>query len=386
MQNPSRKRSRRLRPIFSVERRRLSSNGLAEARSPGNRFDLVIGRELCLYARFDASHIPPKSRAGFLDLSVRRAAPFPDPAYDAGWIGDVAHVWYWSRGRVAELLGVEREHVRRTFAEALLLGGVPAADSIEAFSLVSGIEARAWRDGALKADRWWPAEPTASEWTAFLRDAGTVEAADFPAPHPPAWRETPWGKKSQRSGLPLGEWSSRAPLLVSVGAGVLFAAAAMAELGAGARALYDARETDRIKRLEEQKAQDVLAARSRADAASAGVDEAIALMPPRSTIAMLAEVSRLMPGPKYQLLSWVQPNIDHLEVVAVGGDADVEALVSSWEGSAMFSEASAQYDETTKRVTVKAKVLGASESATAVEAAASQDMPRQQATAKASRG
>ena len=82
----------------------------------------------------------------------------------------------------------------------------------------------------------------------------------------------------------------------------------------------------------------------------------------------------------------LQPNIDHLEVVAVGGDADVEALVSSWEGSAMFSEASAQYDETTKRVTVKAKVLGASESATAVEAAASQDMPRQQATAKASRG
>lgn len=355
--SPSPSKPRRRLPIFSVRRRRLGLTGLAEnPAAASSRFDVVVGRELCLYARFDASRVPAKARASFLDLSVRRTAPFADPAFEAGWIHDVAHVWYWSRSRVADLIGPDRKNMRRTLCEPLLLGEIEPHDSTEVLDLPHGIEARVWRDKQLQGDRWWPNQPSAQEWLAFLRDSGATQGQDFPVPTMAPWREVPWGRHSQGIGLRMGDWQARIPLIAALTAAVAFMAVAAFELGAGFRAMSDSRATELIKAKEEKQAANVLDARLKAGEAQVAIDEMLGLLPPQQTLAMLAEVNKLMPKGQYKLVSWTQPNADHLEVTASGGSSDVQALVSAWEGSAMFTGATAEFDESTKRITVKAKV------------------------------
>lgn len=328
---------------------------------------MVVGRELCLYARFDTSRVPVKARAGFLDLSVRRVAPFADPAFETGWINDVAHVWYWSRSRVADLLGPDRTNVRRTLCEPLLLGGIEQDDACEVFALPHGIEGRVWRDQQLQGDRWWSGQPSAPEWLAFLRDAGAAQAQDFPQPVVVPWRDAPWGRHSQSIGLRMGDWQARTPLIAASVAAIVFLGFTAFELGAGVRAMNDSRATEQIKAREEKRAADVLDARLKAGEAQTAIDEMLGLLPPQQTLAMLAEVNKLMPKSEYKLVSWTQPNADHLEVVASGGGSDVQAIVSAWESSAMFTAATAEFDESTKRVTVKAKVVASASPASSAD-------------------
>src|SRR5690606_10895545 len=123
----------------------------------------LVGRELCLFLVVDASRVPPKQRAAFIGHAVRRAAPFPDPEHDVLWCGSHAAIWYWSRDRVRELVGMPA----RPRAEALYRGDPPAGDTTEllAWEAITPdgaspvFEARVWRKGALLASRWWSAPP-----------------------------------------------------------------------------------------------------------------------------------------------------------------------------------------------------------------------------------
>src|SRR5690606_22739992 len=116
-----------LKRRFSPQVLRVGTEGAASLGGGVGGTLALVGRELCLFLVVDASRVPPKQRAAFIGHAVRRAAPFPDPEHDVLWCGSHAAIWYWSRDRVRELVGMPA----RPRAEALYRGDPPAGDTTE---------------------------------------------------------------------------------------------------------------------------------------------------------------------------------------------------------------------------------------------------------------
>src|SRR5690606_694221 len=149
----------------------------------GDSIEYVIARELCLFAAIDASRVPERERPAFVALAVRRAAPFADPESGVAWTGDgIASTWYWSRGRISELLSGRGQRARReTFVPEALHRGGQREDGAELLAMANGVEGRAWKAGRLVASRWWPQPPPFNDWQAFVRGAGLLPAQEVPA-------------------------------------------------------------------------------------------------------------------------------------------------------------------------------------------------------------
>ena len=211
MKTPIRQWSRRLLLRFSPRRVRLGLEGPTPI--PGGeakQLQVLVGRELCLFLSVDATRVPAKQRASFIALAVRRAAPFPDPAHEAAWSGAHAGVWYWSRSRVAELLGPQPLRVARVVPEAQYCGE-PMAEGAQLLALARGFEGRAWKDAGLVADRWWAVPPSGEDWAAFLRGAG-LRVMELPDAVEAPIGQTPWAQQRQGTRLALddaGTWLRR---------------------------------------------------------------------------------------------------------------------------------------------------------------------------------
>jgi len=200
----------------------------------------LVGRELSLFLAINVSKIPDKQRRGFVELTVRRAAPYDDADFDVSWLGDWAAVWHWSRKRIVEGCGGELPARTRFASEGPYVGQVQESEGtrIEVLRLIAGFEGRIWRSGVLTASRWWPAEPTAEQWQLFLRGTGGAQL-ESTAPPPPvaaAINTRRWSRTTSRSqALQMSSLQAhvpRATLAVGLAAIALFAW----ELGAIARA------------------------------------------------------------------------------------------------------------------------------------------------------
>lgn len=314
----------------------------------------IVARSLCAYTTFDCSQVPAKRRAGFLDIAVRRWAPFADPDYHVAWSGGMAMVWAWSRACLADPAtpGQVPSEGDRGLPESMFLGAPQAAgESLQA--CVEGVEGRVWRDHVLVASQWWPQAPDRAQWNWFLRGAG-AGVVDAPPPVQELPRQAaPWASPGRRSFEDVGRRLQRPALLAAALAGVfVFAWQLGGFLPLAWR--HFAIQSD-IAALEPG-LQPILQARESADRDAARITELLALRPAASQSRLMAEVGALLPARGVNVTQWKYDDRQGLEVMVRANPTDPQPLVQALEESAWFGEASAEPGDGADRIRLRARV------------------------------
>ena len=340
---------------FSASRWLRGSDGLRPLAEGGNGQEWILARGYCAYTVLDGAAVPPRKRAGFVDMAVSRWSPFADAQSHVEWVGDRAMVWAWSKSRV--LAGPEDTLLpspRRSWPESLFRGQ-PRAEGEELVALDEGVEARAWRDGVMIASRWSPEAPDLPEWNEFRRGAGLAPASAMPVLASYPLVDHPWAApKAIALGEAFGHYRDYLAMAV-VGIG----AAVMAALLVGVLALKVSNwQLDRDIAEREQALEKIIDARDRAQQGRAAIDARLSLRPPAGQVELLSLVSGLMRG-NWQLVEWKMPDAQTLEVTAKMLNADPGAIVSAWEASKRFTEVTAEIGKQPETVMVKARILRA---------------------------
>ncbi|MBB6063620.1 hypothetical protein [Pseudoxanthomonas broegbernensis] len=332
----------------------------------GDALVCLVARGLCLFVRVDASKAPDKERRNLAALAVRRAAPFPDPEFGVAWEADgQGAAWYWSRSRVQGLLAERGVHARRTefVPEALYAGATGTGDDgIELLELHDGVEARVWRNARLVADRWWPAAPSAAEWQAFLRSAGLPGEASAGAPQalPAALARQPWSRRGRpRMALSGLSGLERHLPRAALGLGLVVVLVASVQLGSILRSRIDIWRAQQAAEALDEPLKRILAARESSDRDMASIAQVLALHNGRSSVVLLAEAARLLPGRDWQIRQWNQPTPERIEVTLAMPDADPQKLVATWEESPMFADVTTDLLTRSGEVVIRASVLPA---------------------------
>ncbi len=323
----------------------------------------LVGRELCLFLQVDASRVPPKQRAGYVELAVRRAAPFADPEHDILWLQQGhAAVWYWSRERVRSMVAMPGT-ASRYRAEAVFRGEIPVEDTVQLLVLevlpvggdawTAGLDARVWRQGQLQASRWWPQLPDPGEWQTFARGAGLDASRPKPQPLPTSLREQPLSAGIQRLEL-VGQLGTQLPLVAGAVATLVMALLVWQVAGL-MRVATEVRSIEqRIERLS-ARLEKVINAREDANASQLRIETLLALRAPASQTRLLGEVKRLTPG-TWQMMSWSQPSPEVLEVTLQIANADTAAIVAAWEGSPLLQDVAPAANSGSGQLTLQARL------------------------------
>ena len=135
-----------------------------------------------------------RKRSSALDLKVDAWAPFSETAYSALWNGNEASVFAWDKRAVEEKIIVNGYNPRHCKVVPEVFIREPVIEGVRLVKVSDGVEGQAWKDGFLRATRWWKEYPNSQEWGLFLRNAGdsiSVSIGDPPTPSNPLWLEKP---------------------------------------------------------------------------------------------------------------------------------------------------------------------------------------------------
>ncbi len=330
----------------------------------GSGSEWLLGRGLCAYTVFQCPPMPVGKRRAWLDMAVRRWAPFAQVRYHAEWQGPRAMVWAWSVESMrapaspSDVLsdglsdaGAEPPP-RRAIPESLLVGAVVERGA-QLLALEEGFEGRVWRDGVLAASNWWPEPPDLPDWNSFLRGAGQAAAEGPPEIERPGFSERSWA--GALAGADWGELGQRyrvAALATAVGLAALLAVLPMAEI---VKLHFAIAQTRARIVAQDETLQTMLSAREQAERDAAEVERLLALKPPVGQVELLATVVDLLP-PGTRLLEWRMVNPSTLETSIGQANPDPRALVEAWQGSGLLREASVELGRARDEVTVRARV------------------------------
>lgn len=120
-------------------------------------------------------------------------APFDRPTYRVAWQGNDALTFAWDETGVRAMLDAVAAPAQVELLPETLMREPHRGSGVRVLNCVEGVEAQAWRDGAIVASRWWPQMPDADEALLWLRSLGS-EAADATTLPPPVaveWRRRP---------------------------------------------------------------------------------------------------------------------------------------------------------------------------------------------------
>jgi hypothetical protein len=147
-----------------------------------DRAGQVVARALCRFRHVDFGGLAHADRMPFLRTQLMAWAPFDDSAYAIVTGPDAAVVFAWDQREFeqrARAAGVA-VRPRRVWPETLLLPRQPDGPALRRCSL--GVEGQVWRDGQLRASRWWPQVPDTAAWRNFQRSAGVPADAQCELP------------------------------------------------------------------------------------------------------------------------------------------------------------------------------------------------------------
>lgn len=324
----------RLKAIFSPTRRLLAADTpKVSAGGALGGVEWVVPRAHCQYHRADFSSLPARRRAAAAALAARQHEAMPGARSQVAWSGAIAHTWVW-RGTGAD----ERQPLEADFAwtPESLLRPAPPSDGVRLLRLVEGCEGQHWRDGTLRASRWWAQPPGADAWGRFLRGCGLAAEGRVPAPEDPGWAGTPWASRGWRlpaspARLERMAWQGAFGLLLLLAGWQLAAAltwtiaranldSSIASLRAQATPLLDARE----------RAEDV---RATLDGYAGLADQGL------SDYALMARVTVALPEDG-RLSAW-QRDRERLQVQVDSADTDPRRYVSAYQGSDLLHDATA---------------------------------------------
>lgn len=168
---------------------RLSADGAVEAVHAGALLGrlfrkpvMLLAREMCAFALFEAANLPRNRRRQAARLHARTASPYIAGGAALVKSGEDFGVWWWDLARVAPMIAGHGDVALRpeTLAQ-------PAGRDWRIVKLARGYEAQHWRDGGLRASAWRPTRYDEAAWTAFAR---TQRDARIDAPETPPPAET----------------------------------------------------------------------------------------------------------------------------------------------------------------------------------------------------
>ena len=126
-----------------------------------------------------------------LQMQAQSWQPFDTPACLYSVVGDEGVVLAWDAAAAAALLrqaDLDPEHTQLV-PESLLRK--PDEDGVHLIACIEGVEGQVWREGLLRASRWWPSLPDEEEWALFLHSTGCATAPLREPAHLP-WLGKPW--------------------------------------------------------------------------------------------------------------------------------------------------------------------------------------------------
>lgn len=311
----------RSRALFLPHRRWLDAEaGLLQAGGWFGPRQCVVPRADCLHRRLPFGGVPANQREQALALAAEREAPAAGGRHAVRWQGDVAQLWLLPAERSASLSGDEV-----LVAESSLLPPPRTPDADRLVAVQRGVEGQVWREGELRASRWWPSVPDGDAWARFLRASGLPVPPDPRAPpvetHP--LLSEPWGRAGGRLA-----WAP-AQLESAFWAGlVAFAAAVIGwQVAAGVVWTVAAEwQAHRVERLRESAAP-LIAARERAEAARDRIAAYGALTATPVDLLLLAELRARLPA-EARLGAWFR-DAAQLRVEVEGGGSDPRTFVQA---------------------------------------------------------
>ena len=148
---------------------------------------LIISRALC---HFETMPNPPGGqslrRYEAAKLSAKARTPIAEPDFYFDWGADRIGIWSWPRSLTRDLTDFEGEILPETVLHPPLQTGARLVAAID------GFEGQVWRNSQLVASRWWPSQPSLSDWSGFLRATRIVDAGDSaPAIEEPSFLDKP---------------------------------------------------------------------------------------------------------------------------------------------------------------------------------------------------
>lgn len=311
----------RSRALFSPHRRWLDPEaGLLQAGGWFGPRQCVVPRADCLHRRLPFGGVPANQREQALALAAERAAPAMGGRHAVRWQGDVAQLWLLPAERAASLAGDEV-----LVAESSLLPPPAAPDAERLVAVQRGVEGQVWRDGELRASRWWPSAPDHDAWARFLRSSGLPVPPVPQAPpvetHP--LLPEPWGRAGGRLA-----WAP-AQLESAFWTGLVALAAVIIGWHVAAAVVWTAAaewQAHRVERLRATAAP-LIAARERAEAARDRMASYRALTETPVDLVLLAELRELLPA-EARLGAWFR-DASQLRVEVEGGGSDPRTFVQA---------------------------------------------------------
>lgn len=329
-----------LKRRFSTTRKLRTRDNLTPLRDAGPRLEWVVSRGWCLFLSLDCGSVPRKRRADFVATAVRRAAPFAAPGWRVAWTGNRAMIWIWPQDQLTDPEAgpaLAQAAAPQRFTPETLLRGAPAADAVELVRCSDGVEARAWRNGCLEADSWWPDTPDVADWDAFCRGAGFAPQA-LPDVAEPGWRDEPWTTTGELSLSGALDRAQRLAVPVVCGLVVLAAAyqaGALLRLGLANHAVEGEIARDQAG------VSDILAQRNRAEDDAAAIQALLALRPPVSQVELMERVGQLLDRQRARLVRWSMSDPGSLEVTVSMPNPNPRALVLAFQQTGLFTDVAA---------------------------------------------
>lgn len=155
---------------------------------------VVLSRAHCRLRWFRLTGLPAAERLAALRLQVDAWRPFDTTAARLVLAGEDGLAIAWDADKVHAQLrdaGLTPERCQ-VLPETLLQS--PGGDGLRLLRASDGFEAQSWREGALRASRWWAEALTPQDWQEFVHASGAGrDVAELP-PHaedialaPAAW-------------------------------------------------------------------------------------------------------------------------------------------------------------------------------------------------------
>lgn len=319
----------RSKALFSPHRRWLAAEtGPLQVGGWFGPRQCVVPRADCLHRRMAFNGVPVAQRAQALALAAERAAPSPGGRYAVRWQGDVAQVWLLPPERCSSV-GVDEVLV----AESSLLPPPASPDAERLIAVERGVEGQVWRDGELRASRWWPASPDGEAWARFLRSSGlpVPPVSTTPAIDAPVLLSEPWGRPAGRLAWAPAQLEAAFWTVLVMLAAVVIGWHVAAGVAWTAAAEWQAYRVEQLR----ASAAPLIAARERAESARERIDAYGALTATPVDLILLADVRRLLP-PEARLSAWFR-DASQLRIEVDGGGNDPRTFVQAFSPHPVLS-------------------------------------------------
>jgi Tfp pilus assembly protein PilN len=158
----SRRFPNRPQSVLSARRGVERRGGPVERLVLGER--VILSRALCHFETMNA--LPGGQslrRYEAAKLNARARTPIADPEFYFDWGTDQVGVWSWPKSLTSDLTDFEGEILPETVLHS------PLQDGARLMKAIDGYEGQVWRDGQLRASRWWPNQPGDADWANFMR-------------------------------------------------------------------------------------------------------------------------------------------------------------------------------------------------------------------------